>query len=520
MYLGRLSGIAGFEKFVAIKVIHPHLVTHKNLVDMFLDEARLSARIHHPNVVETFEVGEEDGLYYLVAELVRGQSLRRVIEVAHETNRHPEPPLYMTIIALVCDALHAAHTAKAADGSPLGLVHRDISPSNIMISYDGMVKLIDFGIAIAEGRIANETESGVVKGKLDYMSPEQLRRRSVDRRSDIFSVGVVLYELATGRHPFWGEGGTSLERQLKSTPSPPRKLIPNMAPNLELTILKALSENPAHRHQTAKDLSDELRNLISPEGALVDRQIIADLMSELFAQQIGEEPDTIETATHPPPSVKERYLIEQDRHSSQNDRIAESKASRYEAKAPATDILAPSFEDPKPALRHRPIILLVFVVAACLIVIFAWLFGYQQPEEKQSENPSVTPELPTRDNVVPPSPIEPEPSATSDQVEASGKTAKILLKNLPESAQTTLDGADATVVEGELTVPADGVERLLEITAEGYLPYRRKIRPTEDSEMTIELKKKKAKQRKHDHTKSKKQKKGPNNTLQSCPYCD
>src|SRR5512137_562086 len=179
VHVGRISGMAGFEKLVAIKVIHPNLASEASFVRMFLDEARLAAQIHHPNVGEVIEVGEDDGLYYMVSELIVGQSLRNVYRRAEALGREIPRPMSADICAKVCQALHEAHELKDGDGKPLGLVHRDVSPRNVLVSYNGFVKLIDFGIAFAQGR-SSHTDAGKIKGKMGYMPPEQLRGEPAD----------------------------------------------------------------------------------------------------------------------------------------------------------------------------------------------------------------------------------------------------------------------------------------------------------------------------------------------------
>jgi serine/threonine-protein kinase len=519
VYIGRLCGIAGFEKLVAVKVIHPHLSAEQEFIDMFLDEARLSAKIHHPNVAETFEVGEFDGLYFMVAELVLGQNLQELASAFQRLNRPFKPSLYITIAARVCDALQSAHGLLAADGTPLDLVHRDISPSNILISYNGIVKLIDFGIAFAKGRMA-ETESGVVKGKLDYMSPEQLRRKAVDRRSDIFSLGVVLYELAMGQGPFLGrDEGETLERQFNSQPIPPRDIAPDIDPRVEKTILKALAKRPEDRHQTAKELGLELRALMVPRGALMDQQNIADLMSTLFAQEIIEDNETFVRASAWHPVDSEGGEGKPAMSGFGDERVIGKKPLGFDGKQP-TEALTLSFYEQGKSLRAWWIGIVTFVAVAAGIValVMSWSPG-DEPQVNQPQEPQVAQEEATMS--------DPGDSASdSRSVESSSSpsqvlsTVEILLHGVPASAMVTLDGAEATLSGGRLTVPADGVERVLRIAAPGYQPYVRPIQPKADGEMTVELKKIPAKRPKPGHTQKENRKTESKNTLQTCPYCE
>jgi len=193
LYLARMSGPQSFEKLVAVKRIHDHLAKERQFVEMFFDEARIAARIEHPNVASIFDLGEMDGIFYLAMEYVHGENLKDVIR--ESIRQHIAIPwtIIVTIVAEAARGLHAAHELKNSEGRLLGVVHRDVSPQNIVVSYDGHVKVIDFGVAYAAERVTH-TEEGSVKGKLAYMSPEQVAGEPVDRRSDIFSLGIVLHE--------------------------------------------------------------------------------------------------------------------------------------------------------------------------------------------------------------------------------------------------------------------------------------------------------------------------------------
>lgn len=199
VYLGRAKGKAGFEKVVAVKVIHPHLAGEAEFVGMFLDEARIAARIHHPHVVEILDLGESDGVYFMVMEFIEGENLSALVR-ALEGERLPIA-VGLQIAADTLEGLSAAHELRDADGRPYKLVHRDVSPHNILINLDGWAKVGDFGIMKAVGKASN-TKTGELRGKLAYMSPEQARGRAVDHRTDLFAVGVILWELLTGKRLF------------------------------------------------------------------------------------------------------------------------------------------------------------------------------------------------------------------------------------------------------------------------------------------------------------------------------
>ncbi|HUT77496.1 MAG TPA: serine/threonine-protein kinase, partial [Polyangia bacterium] len=253
VHVGRLSGMAGFEKLVAIKTIHPHLAVQPEFVKMFLDEARVAARIHHPNVGEILEIGEDDGLLFMVGELIRGQDLRQIFRQAGHSGVPISHGMIAYICSQVCLALHAAHSLSDPDLGQLHIVHRDVSPRNVLITYDGFVKLIDFGVASVRGKIS-QTEADGLKGKIGFMSPEQLRGHGVDRRSDVFSLGVMLYLMVTGTHPFPGDSdGARVERVLHGPIVPPRQVNPHTRPEMEAITLKAMARDRVERYRDAAE---------------------------------------------------------------------------------------------------------------------------------------------------------------------------------------------------------------------------------------------------------------------------
>ncbi len=233
VFLARLSGVAGFQRLVAIKRLHPHLAHEPEFVEMFLDEARLAARIHHPNVVPIQEVGESDQGYYLVMDYVEGDTLARVL--AKATKGQTRVPYAVTIRILldVLAGLHAAHQMKDDHGMPLEIVHRDVSPQNILVGVDGVSRVVDFGVARAASRLST-TRSGQLKGKLAYMAPEQARGGVIDRRADLFSCGIVLWEALATKRLFKGDGeAETLNRVLYEPILAPSSVRPDVPKPLE-----------------------------------------------------------------------------------------------------------------------------------------------------------------------------------------------------------------------------------------------------------------------------------------------
>ena len=289
VYAGRLSGMAGFERLFAIKVIHPHLAAHRGFIEMFLDEARLAGRIHHPNVAEIFEVGEDNGIYYMVGELVLGQDLRRLTEAAEKKETLIPRTVVAHIIAGIANGLHEAHELKDEDGELSHLVHRDVSTQNILISYQGYTKLIDFGVAWARGRLSY-TRDGSQKGKIGYMPPEQLRGEAIDRRCDIYALGVVLYTALLRTHPFpYDNEGEQVAKMLAGDFAKPRSVDPSLDAELENIILTAMANDPNDRFDTAAAMGIALLAYVKKHQRNGDpaRQL-AELMQGLFHDDIIE----------------------------------------------------------------------------------------------------------------------------------------------------------------------------------------------------------------------------------------
>ena len=221
VWLARLRGKRDFEKLYAIKTIKTELGEDTRFQEMFLDEARIASGIEHPNVAHILDLGEQDGILYIVMEFVDGESLAKVARQARKVAAPLPIGLSLRIMADACAGLHAAHELKDKTGETMGVVHRDISPQNILVGLNGAVKVIDFGVAKARGRRASETGEGVVKGKIRFMAPEQVRAQPLDRRADIWAIGVCLHELATGKLPFDDDSDVDVVRRLISDEAPP-----------------------------------------------------------------------------------------------------------------------------------------------------------------------------------------------------------------------------------------------------------------------------------------------------------
>jgi eukaryotic-like serine/threonine-protein kinase len=258
IHLGRLLGPVGFARTVAVKRLHPQFAKDPEFVSMFLDEARLAARVQHPNVVATIDVVATDGELFLIMDYVRGESLSKLLRAIRKQGLRVPPRVAAAIMCGFLHGLHAAHEAKNERGEPLGLVHRDVSPQNVLVGSDGIARVLDFGIAKAAGRI-QVTRDGQIKGKLAYMPPEQLAGRAVTRAVDIYASAVVMWETLTTERLFKGESeAETLSKIIREPVLAPSEIIPSLPLAFDAPIMRALSRDPSKRHSTARELALEL----------------------------------------------------------------------------------------------------------------------------------------------------------------------------------------------------------------------------------------------------------------------
>jgi serine/threonine-protein kinase len=276
------------NRLVAVKAMLSELVDEAEFVRMFIDEVRLVRSIRHPNVVTIHDVGEDDGVMWMSMEWVEGESLHAVIAEAGKRRAIP-PEMAVRIIADVASGLHAAHELRDPNGEPRGVVHRDISPHNILIGTNGVVKLVDFGVAKALGRVSELTRAGQLKGKFGYMSPEQALGMPVDRRSDLFALGIVLFELTTSRRLFRGDTDAETLRFVTTGDVPRPSTIDPLYPlELELVVMKALAREPAARYATAQELANDLRAFLKSRHTVVPQSGVAGLLKRVVGTRIEQ----------------------------------------------------------------------------------------------------------------------------------------------------------------------------------------------------------------------------------------
>lgn len=280
-------GIEGFTKVVVLKRVLSHLSESPDFIRMFVDEARLAARLEHPNIVRTYEFGEVKGQYFTAMEYLPGEDLAKVLNTLSISRQRMPLHVAATVVSQLCAGLHCAHDLTDTAGRPLNLVHRDVSPANIILTYNGEVKIIDFGVAKTNTNA--QTLSGTIKGKLSYMSPEQLLSRGIDRRSDVFSAGVVLWEVLVGRPLFLRDNEAATLYAIMNDPiPPPSRYRPEVPPELDQIVARALARTPADRYESAEELGAALDAFVAERNQHFDSKVLARLVEELFGMTRAE----------------------------------------------------------------------------------------------------------------------------------------------------------------------------------------------------------------------------------------
>lgn len=294
IYLCRQVGMGGFDRLVVVKQIRAELRSRDDVIHMFLDEARIAAQISHPNVVQIIEIDEADGLPYIVMEYVRGLSFAALFDALLQREVLPPVDLIAALGAQVCAGLQAAHELRDSDGQLLGLVHRDIAPSNLLVTTDGVVKIIDFGIARAKNRLAR-TAAGRIKGRPAYLAPESLGLGNVDRRADLFALGAVLHELVRGEALFDRPEDPSNMATIGAVLSGPVPRLsesrPDMNPQMEQVIERALKKDPGERYQSAAELGAALHEVAMQTGRYVAPQAVGRYLQKLLPAELEALPE-------------------------------------------------------------------------------------------------------------------------------------------------------------------------------------------------------------------------------------
>jgi len=339
IYLASQTALAGFEKLIVIKRILPNLSREQRFVEMFLDEARIAATLNHPNVVQIFDLGRISGQYFIAMEYLPGESLSTIIRACRRRKIRIPSELAAGMILQAAEGLHHAHTQTARDGTPLGIVHRDVSPQNVFVLYDGGVKVVDFGIAKAELR-STKTQTGTLKGKYAYMSPEQISGEELDGRSDVFSLGVVLWECLARRKLFNQENDLKLLQAVTEQDAPsPREVDPQVPELLAEITRKALARDRQKRYQSAAEFRSALRRYLKASEQDWDNVVIGNFMQDLFSDRIKEKRQLIESAQASDSSIQD-YLF-----GDLSDYLSDTEHSVPRSPVSGSALHSPAFRD-------------------------------------------------------------------------------------------------------------------------------------------------------------------------------
>jgi|CXWL01.1.fsa_nt_gi serine/threonine-protein kinase len=449
VFLGRILGPGGFQRPVALKRILPHLTRSASFRDMFLDEARIVARIRHDNVVAIHELVSDGGELFMVLEYLEGESAAGLMRRLAMRGEFLDFALAAHICAEACAGLHAAHELADASGANLKLVHRDVSPQNVFVTYDGQVKVLDFGIAKAADRTVR-TETGHIKGKFEYMSPEQCQDKPIDRRSDVFALGTLLFELSTGRRLFQRANQLLTMRAICDEPLVvPSSITQGYPPGLEQVCLRALARDPSDRYATAALMRTALL-AVATQRAQPPKDELATLMRNVFSDRVAEKSE----------------MLRQVRAGAQVTRLP----------APETD---PEVELASVAqtvtklerLRARPgrnLAVLAGVFASMLaLATVAWLNGLFRSDV----------------NVVP----TPPPREASPQPVPPSKPVTLHIETVPAQARVIVAGESRGTTPLQIELPRSSEPVMVDIALAGFQPFHQTVVPAVDQRLLVTL---------------------------------
>ncbi|MBM4780278.1 MAG: protein kinase [Archangiaceae bacterium] len=468
------KGAEGFEKLVVIKRILPHLVEDEEFFAMFIDEAKITMRLDHPNIARINEFGVENGVHFIEMEYVSGEDVRRMDKRARMAN-HPVPlGVILRVIADAAAGLDFAHKAKDSKGNPLGLVHRDVSPQNVLVGFDGSVKLLDFGVAKAAGR-AQHTATGILKGKFPYMSPEQADGLDIDARSDVFALGIVLWELLTGKRLFKGENDLMTQRLVKACQvPPPSEVEPSLPKGLDAVVLKSLAKDVKDRYADAGAFRMALEDFAFKNSIPASNAHLVEFMQGLYADRIAKEADprTLEEdsgltdldAGGLPKNAQGATTV--DRSKQQGGQVFPAGDSRTEAVS-------------NPAGRSRAGLWAgIGIVAVLLIGVVGYVVKGRGDETPKPVDPPVLPVKP------------PELPKVVEQPPQVVEYVTYALSSEPSEAEVELAGDKRGLTPIELKVEKNKLPVLLKVSRDGYEPFQTTLTDSTDPAVTVTLKKK------------------------------
>jgi serine/threonine-protein kinase len=500
VWLARQSGPAGFDRFVAVKRLLPNLAENNEFVQMFLDEARLVARLTHPNICQVYEFGSEKGMYYLSMEYMHGEPLSSLLERSLKEKKPIDTGLVAYIIAQALDGLHFAHERKDEHGVPLGIVHRDISPSNIFVTYDGTVKLLDFGIAKAAHRLT-QTVAGAIKGKFGYIAPEVYRGETIDRRVDLFAMGVVLWELLLRRRLYKRETEYEVLRAIvEEAPPDPRQYDPKIPEELCVAAMKALAKQPADRFQTGQEMRKQIAAYLRVLPKEIDADGLAELMQNLYGQVwIDLRASVLDSFKDASGDISGADVLNATKTDSSVSKVSGGGGnfSRSVNSPPPLSGTALSVPTPPPKRSNLPVILAGVGGALVAAIGAGWFLlkpgpetpTFPQPQDPIAQGPDTTKPLKT----TPPGPSGPSGAiAPTGAVAAAtgGQTAPpvfqtpipppitmgtVVVTAQPAGAKVRLDDRTPTLVPATFDKLTPGTRHELVISAAGYKDEKKTI---------------------------------------------
>ncbi len=461
LQLARATGIEGFEKLLVIKRILPHLAANREFVTMFLDEARIAATLHHPNIVQVYDIGSLDGDYFFTMEYLHGEDVRHIFKAARAADREIPLEHALSIILGVCAALHHAHGAVGVDGAHGGIIHRDVSPQNVFVTFEGGVKLVDFGIAKAARRLT-ETREGTLKGKVQYMSPEQCLQAPLDPRSDVFAVAIMLWELSVGRQLFDQGSEFEILKAIVERDAPaPRQIKANYPEALAGIVMKGLQRNREARYQSAQAMQADLEEFAREHRLAVSPIGLQRYMKDMF----GDRVSALVAARQSGDQALVEHLVQAI---DQRTSLSVSGAPRNTmSTAPrATRALeAPTVRAP---WRTLALVTVLLALGAASLVYRA---------RRHVVFPAVAPTPIAM--AVPLSVEQPVPPTAP-------KTIVVALRKDPVEASVTLDGA--RLIDDWVRFSDDGRSHLVQVSAPGYVAQRMQLDARSERTLYVFLK--------------------------------
>lgn len=471
------KGAEGFEKLVVIKRILPHLVEDEEFFTMFIDEAKITMRLDHPNIARINEFGVENGVHFIEMEYVSGEDVRRLDKRARLANTPMPLGVIIRIIADAAAGLDFAHKAKDSKGVPLNLVHRDVSPQNVLVGFDGAVKLIDFGVAKAAGR-AQHTATGILKGKFPYMSPEQADGQEMDGRSDVFALGVVLWELLTGKRLFKGENDLMTQRLVKACQvPPPSEVEPTVPKALDAVVLKALAKDPKDRYADAAGFRMALEDFALKNAIPASSAHLVEFMQLVCAERIAREAD-------PKALEEDSGLTGLDvgglpKNAQQPTIVDRSKQGGGQYFPPGTGPQTEAVANPGRSKAG------LWLGLGAVLVIGVGVVGYLM------KSSNTGPETKPPDVVVKPTdpqlpPVQPPPVQPPPQVV---EYATFAVSTEPAGAEIELGGDKRGLTPLDVKVEKNKLPMLLKLSRDGYEPWQVTLTDSSEQAVAVTLKK-------------------------------